>query len=248
MKRASIIAGAVAVAFLLSSCDVLLNMIDPAQKLEISIASNKTGYEYNEKILVSLTAVYEEGRSLSISWTLNGQALVVDNPKNFSLYLKPEATTTYTLKATVNDGITTVTKEMQVTVKAFALSGTWKATNEENPGYVSNVDIIGIWTANHFEMYYYTANGGTVLKTYSARGSIEFVHDSAWITLTQDKYYDASTTSWKDWTYDSGIMWVRYTIIDATHVRIELDRTSPAGTAEYTWDFTKQSDSVVPLH
>lgn len=248
MRKANIIVLAAALALLLASCDLLLNLIDPPQKLEISIASNKAEYEYNEKILVSLNAIYEEGRELSISWTLNEQPLVVDNPQSFSLFLKPDATTSYTLKATTNDGETTVIKEMQITVKSFAFKGTWKATNEANPGYSYNVDIVGIWTEHHFEMYYYAANGGTVLKTYSARGNVEFVNDSPWVKLTQDKYYYQSTDSWLDWTYNDGIMWVQYTIIDETNIRIELDMQSPADTAEYTWEFIKQSDSVEPLY
>lgn len=225
-----------------------MNLIDPPQKLEISIASDKTEYEYNEKILITLEAVYEEGREVSISWTLDGQDLIVDNPQSFNLFLKPTATTSYTLKATADDGATTAIKEMQITVRNFAHRGTWKATNESNPAYSYNVDIVGIWTEETFELYYYAANGGTVLKTYSARGSVEFIDDSPWVKLTEEKYYYQPTSSWRDWTFNDGIMWVRYTVIDENTVGIDLDMQSPADTAEYTWEFTKQSDSVDPLH
>jgi len=231
-----------------SSCDLLNSLLEKPKELEIDIQLNKEIYENNESINVILDVQSKPGRDISISWKLDGEnpKFAIINDKNFSFNLTPATTKTYILEATVSDGIDTITKSIIFTVKQLPLIGTWKTTNVSNPAYYSNKDIIGIWNVDRFEIYYLDANGGTEIKTYSARGIMDYPSENTWIKLTQQEYYDANNSYWKQWTNTDGVMWVKYnSSIDKLTVTIQLDMTTPADSAQYTWVFTKIDDNIV---
>lgn len=99
---------------------------------------------------------------------------------------------------------------------------------------------------NGFHLYYLDSNGGTEIRSSSARGSMTFPEENQWITLTEEEYWSESTASWKPWL-GSGIMYAKYNFVDdQLHMTVLLDMTDPADTAEYTWDFVKVDDTVDP--
>jgi hypothetical protein len=232
---------------IISSCDLFSSILHKPQELSIEVNSNKTTYEYNETINVSLAVMSEPGRDISISWKINGEVptFTISDQKALSFNLTPSVTTTYTIEATVSDGVDEIKKACSFTVKQFALVGTWKATNVLNPAYFLRKDVVGIWQTDRFELYYFDANGGTQARTYSARGIMEFPKEGSWIKLTEKEYFDQNTSTWKPWTYTDGFMWVNYSSSeDKQSVTVQLDMTSPGNTAEYTWEFIKVDDTI----
>ena len=232
--------------FMLSGCDLITNLFHTPQDLEFSIVTEKTTFEYDETIHVKLDITSEPERNINISWKINGDlpAFSITDPKDFSFSLTPEITTEYTLSATVSDGVDTILKEHNITVKQYALLGTWKTTNVSNPAYSSEKDIIAIMQLDHFELYYFDV-GGTSLRTYSAKGRTEFPNEETWIKMTQEEYYDESTRTWLPWTYNDGNMWIKlFSTADKSFVAMQLDMNEPADTAEYTWIFNKIDDTT----
>jgi hypothetical protein len=233
-----------AIVALVSSCDFLMSFLGMSQDLTFEINLNKSIYEYDEIIDISLDIKSDPNKDITVNWKINGMDpdFSIPDTKSFSFRLKPEINTSYTLEATVSDGKDTIKKTCTFKVKQFALVGTWKAINELNPAYALRKDIVGIWRIGEFEIYYFDANGGTQIRTYSARGVMEFPTENMWAKLTQEEYYDQNTATWKVGSDD---MWVRYLLSeDKQSVTIELDMTSPANTAGYTWVFSKVGDSI----
>ena len=232
---------------LIAGWDILSSLMHKPQKLSIEVQLDKATYEYSETINASLDVIAELGRDISISWKIDGETptFEISDLKAFSFNLNPSVTTTYTLEATVSDGVDEIKKACSFEVHQFAFVGTWKTTNVVNPAYYSRKDIVGIWKIGSFELYYFDANGGTQAKTYSARGIMEFPNEGSWITLTEQEYYDQNTLTWKPWTYTDGFMWVNYSSsADKLSVTVQLDMTAPGDTAEYTWVFNKVDDTI----
>ncbi len=232
---------------LVMSCDLLVSLFHEPQELSVEIMMDKSEYDYDETIDVILNVLSEPGRILDITWKLDGEDLgiTIDNPKALILKLTPASTKTYSLEVTVSDGVDVIKISHTFTVKQFSFVGTWKTTNVSNPAYFSKKDIVGIWKLDKFELYYFDANGGEILRTYSARGIMEFPTENTWVKLTEQDYYDQSTSTWKPWTTSDGIMWVKYIAsADKLSVTVQLDMTTPADSAGYTWLFTKIDDTV----
>jgi len=222
-------------------------MLNQPQELSVEAQLNKSTYEYNETIDVTLSVLSEPGRDVTITWKINGATpgFIIADPKRFSFSLSPSVTTTYTLEATVSDGVDIVKQSCTFDVKQFAFVGTWKTTNVLNPAYITRKDIVGIWKIGGFELYYFDANGGVQIRTFSARGVMDFPTENTWVKLIEEDYYDQSSSTWKTWTFTDGNMWVNYSSsVDKLSVTVQLDMTAPGNTAEYTWVFTKVDDSI----
>lgn len=232
------------ILLLASSCDLLSSLLGMSEDLSVEMHLDKSTYEYDETINVTLNIESDPNRDITVSWKVNGAdpTFIIADPKSFSFSLRPSVTTSYTLEATVSDGKDTIKKSYTFDVKQFVLVGTWKTVNVLNPGYIARKDIVGIWKIGRFEIYYFDANGGTQIRTYSARGAMDFPTENTWVKLTQEEYYDESTSSWETGT---GNMWVKYALsTDKLSVTIELDMTAPANAAEYTWVFTKVDNTI----
>lgn len=112
-------------SMIFSSCDLITNLFHTPQKLEITIITDKSTYEYAEPIHVKLDILSEPNRDVSIVWKINGAApeFSILDPKDFTFSLTPAMSTEYTLSATVTDGYDTITKDFKFTVEPLAKIG-----------------------------------------------------------------------------------------------------------------------------
>jgi hypothetical protein len=233
--------GIVMSALVLTSCDIFYSA--PTGEITLS----KQEFAYGEPIHVDLVVEHCAIRPVEVTWTLNGEPAfgAVEDPQSFSFSLEPPTSTEYTIEALVDDGKTRITVSKTFVVKQMNFLGTWRATTVATPAYPSQtMDVVGIWRIDSFCLYYLDPNGGTQIRTYSARGTMTHPQENTWITLHEDSYWNEGTAQWEAWT-GTGTMYAKYIFVgDTVHMTVAIDMSEPADVAGYSWDFIKIDDTI----
>lgn len=217
-----------------------------------SLELDRDIYDYNETITGTLTINEYAMDELNIEIVLNDEetSIIVNNSGQFQLTLTPDISTAYTMTARVQYGSDVAEFSYDFIVKQIPFLGTWRAEEEYSPAYpFSGYDIIGIWYIDGFELYYVDQNNNDNLLTYSAKGTMTFPEEDTWITLSEEQFYNEATGLWDDWIYSPAQFYAKYQFTEGVvKMDVFLDMTEPSDTPEYTWNFTKISDSVTPLY
>ncbi|MBU0954202.1 MAG: hypothetical protein KKI09_02130 [Spirochaetes bacterium] len=242
-------------AILLTGCEFWLDLgkgseeietIDEPQPIPLSVEISvvNENYAYGDEVTIQLTITSEPETDIEITWAITPAIDLSSflNSETLSLTLEPDITTDYSIVATITSGEEEISVTREFVVNQLPFLGTWKAVNQYSPAYFENMDIVGIWFMNGFHLYYLDPNGGTEIRTYSAKGTMTFPHENEWMTLTQTHYYREDIS---DWDMCDENLYVKYNYLtNLLEMRIGLNLNSPTDPVELTWTFEKMDDSV----